>query len=58
MIEKQILVKNPRAIARGSLLVSHAKPTNVDYYAVKVFTIMIAPVAEAGISLQFDTTLK
>jgi hypothetical protein len=39
MIEKQILVKNPRAIARGSLLVSHAKPTNVDY---NVVTIIIA----------------
>ena len=43
MIEKQILVKNPRAIARGSLLVSHAKPTNVDY---NVVTLIVAPVAE------------
>lgn len=43
MIEKQILVKNPRAIARGSLLVSHAKPTNVDYNTPNVVTPIVAP---------------
>ncbi len=56
MIEKQILVKNPRAIARGSLLVSHAKPTNVDYNAGKVFTIMTA-LSDVNIP-QLVTTLK
>ena len=50
------IVENPQAFARGFSWLVTIKPTNVDYYAVNVFTIISAPV-EAG-TPQSVLTLK